>query len=237
MQGILNWLGNNIQIVIFLGFIALSVFGSIAKQLAEKKAERKIAMDRRRREMDALRTGGSVDDLDEPQDTSEAAQRQQRLAELAERRRQQLEELRKRRASAGTSAPPVPSAPPRSIPVPTPRPTPRPAPGAPTARPTPRPVPTARPTPPRPMPGPSSIPSPQPATQRRRSGKPEPSRREMPAPSAAITEGAIGSSGNDRQTKSHPLGVLKGMNNFELRRAIVLSEVLAPPVSERTGDR
>lgn len=247
----MQWIVNNSQFLIFAVVILFSILGTVGKKLKEKQDERQVSMERRRREAERLRTG-RVEEPNEPDQASAAAERQRRLDQLAESRRRQLEELRRRRAAAaaGTAAPSTATTQtPTAAPAP-PRPAPRPA-----QRPTPSRPPQqapARSPAPRPRPTPQSRPTPTPAqrAQQRQeraslSRAPElantPKKRpvaETPAPSRR--PGAVSSRGDAAErTMPAPAGQLgtlsslRGLSRAELRRAIILTEVLAPPVSER----
>ncbi|MFG0304921.1 MAG: hypothetical protein ACF8Q5_01765 [Phycisphaerales bacterium JB040] len=87
---------NNPQIVLFFVIIGISVLGSVGKKLSEIKQARAIQQERQRRMNEAMRTGRPVPDPSEEQ-AAEVEARKQRLAELQKRREAQLEELRKRR--------------------------------------------------------------------------------------------------------------------------------------------
>lgn len=87
---------NNPQIVLFFVIIGISILGSVGKKLNEVKQARAIQQERQRRMNEAMRTGRPVPDPSDEQ-AAEVEARKQRLAELQKRREAQLEELRKRR--------------------------------------------------------------------------------------------------------------------------------------------
>jgi hypothetical protein len=121
-----NW-QNLLQIAPFAVLIGFSLLNWLVRKLREQAELKKIEAERRRREVEALRTGRGGG---EPSPTAVAEARQEgaatqsdaqaraRLEELAARRRAQLEELRRRQqqrrtGATGTTAPqgPTPQAP------------------------------------------------------------------------------------------------------------------------------
>lgn len=90
-----NW----IQFAIVALFVGMSVFGWVMRQLAEIKAKREVQQQRLRAQQEALRTGRSAESETEAEAAAAAAAAQaeaERRAALAEQRRQRLEELRRR---------------------------------------------------------------------------------------------------------------------------------------------
>ncbi|MGD9790323.1 MAG: hypothetical protein AB7Q00_01295 [Phycisphaerales bacterium] len=126
MKQLLQYLSSlNPKVIIWIIIIGFSIGGTILKKVAEHKARRKLIIERERRELERLRTGGR-DDADttlsgRPAPTiatmstggtpSQPASRS--LEDIAARRQARLEELRRRRAAeiAGTSARVPPSNP------------------------------------------------------------------------------------------------------------------------------
>ncbi len=104
----MNWLMNNIQILIFLLIIGSSVFGWVMKQLREQAELKRIENERHRRKREELRTGqvqdepGAVPVLTRTPARVAPAQPtaagRTRLEEIALKRQAQIAELRRRRA-------------------------------------------------------------------------------------------------------------------------------------------
>ncbi len=283
----------NPKTIFWILFVAFSVGGWILKRVNEHKARRKLIIERERRELERLRTGGR-DDADTTlsgrpaptiatmsSDGSPAQPTSRSLEDIAARRQARLEELRRRRAAelAGASAR-VPSS------VPTPAPTSAP----PTRTPSiPPPVPTQtqiqRPVPthaPRPVRMPSRIPgSPGPTVPPSRTPPPtyapptpvqrrqpqRPARPSAPLPQPMSDEAyALTSDLGDhftRASQTHVDPAAKapheepdahklrrridrpglssarrtkptfGVSTRDLRKAIILREVLGPPIAEQ----
>lgn len=250
------------QLLVPFAIVAFSVLGSVAKQVQERRAARTAMQERQRRQMEALRTGRSEDEPERARASAPAASpeaaRQRRLQELAERRRAQLEEIRKRQLSgtpvpapttiARTSTParPRPAAPSRPMPAPA-RPVPRPP--VPAQRvPTPR-APAHRPQPQRPQPvrptaqqqgsRPTIVPSPRP-TAASTTGVTQVPDRLYSAADAPVSRTEVGAGAADVLRAApapgkHLFGSrgLVGVSADDLRRAIVLREVLGAPVALR----
>ncbi len=255
----MNWLLNNAQILIFLVIIGSSVFGWIFKQLREQAELKRIEHERERRKLEQLRTG-RVDEPDRPiaaqtrvstpqapspspaAPTTTGAGRV-RLEEIAARRQAQLAELRRRRAeqlaraqSGGQSVPPQAQ---RQA-QPGRQPAARPAPAQPAARP---PVarqprgkisraPLSQGNPPR---------APQaPMPSRRRRAKDQPVHESVEQHHLDVSiddrhlEASFGSGAGSRPAAKSPAGDLRAMlQGSHIRDAILLSEILAPPVTMR----
>lgn len=251
---------NNVQLIVILLVVGFSFFNWLMKTLREQaKKNREIAR-RRAAEDDALRTGrvGSQSDgqgmsvgggrgavLSQPPDFEPPAPtldtEANRLAELARKRQELIAELR-RRQQGGQSAPP----PPRPVAPPAP---PQPAEVRrgqmmPTTR-------VAMPTRPKasvyahatPQPKPQGIPAPKQRTAKAVRQEPgaldtgESTTHRMVLPeaaamSAALTRGepAIGGTG---ARSALGASLLPRMTTEELRRAVVLQEVLSTPVGMR----
>lgn len=232
-----NWfqqLIGNPQLLVFLAVIAFSVLGTVAKKVQEEKAKREMLRRRQQMELEALRTGrptGATVAVPAPrQAPAQAAQQsaqKQRLDEIAARRKAQLEELRRRQQAGGgaaTAQRPGPQAPPT-----------RPVPARPTAS---APARTSAPKPPqtRPQQRPTARP---PQSREQRPSGPRgslPVAAPIPAPAHAALAAFPGAPRTpDGQQDMARVAHLRGLSRAELRRAFVLSEVLAPPVSQREG--
>jgi hypothetical protein len=225
-----QWI-NLIVIALIVGFSALSW---LARKLQEQAARKRALEEIERRRAELLRTGKDPGVVVEPVLSAQEA----RLQEIAARRQAQLQELRRRaqmrQQQGGSVTARVPGLPPRaSTPVPVPMP--RPAPS-------PRPVPIARP----PAPAPPRTPS---------RGPVEPARRPRSAPPAAVPRPArpaairpaprpevIGESHAERLVPDVPLEPPRpkaGHRRWsprsaaEWRRAVVLAEILGPPVGRK----
>jgi hypothetical protein len=96
-----NWWFQLVVIVLALGS---GVIGTIFKKLQEQAAKKRVQDELMRREVERLRTGRDPDRED-----ASSAERARREAEVARRRKAQLEELRRRAAQRGASAGPAPT--------------------------------------------------------------------------------------------------------------------------------
>lgn len=213
-----------IKLIFFLivfGFSFLSwVFRKLQEQAAKKKARDAVE----RRKLESLRTGRTISEpVAVPTDPAEAARQEaaKRRAQIEELRRRQQERVRQQ--AAAKTAPPTarPSTPPRDRPVARPLPPIVKIPGStgptvPQTRPLPTPKP-ARPAPKRPV-------------AKRPEPKPEPRRiaapltTQQPAPTAPAPAGPAGVSGAQPDRPRTPA---------DWRRAIIMNEILSPPVSVR----
>jgi len=246
MNQLFNWLKANPQALVIFLVALFSVLGTVVKQIQEKKEARRIQQERERRKRDALRTGRVEPAASPPSPAANPeAARQRRLQELAERRRAQLEEIRRRQQAtpapppapatrptpiARTGAPvrPRPQAPARPMPAPA-RPAPRPqAPVArtPVQRQQPTRAPVARQAPAR-VARPTAPVSKQPGARQR------PPARATAATTAPITRTEVGAVPTATPRARSSVGSRLFSGRSDLRRAIVLSEVLGPPVSLR----
>ncbi len=246
-----NWLnGNIIQILIVLLFVGSSFFGWVVKEL-QKQAERKrMEAEIQRRRTEALRTG-RVEAETKPAapartTASQTPAQPASLEEIAARRQAQLDELRRRRAqqAAQQAARQRAQASAQA--------------GAPAGRPQTQPVPVQRRTPAPPQRSPR-----QPQATRPQAGTTQgglrpvqaPTRpRQAPAPVAApkrrrpqperVTEHVQDHGFDELSAKARPAFVHHDsalmsaviparLTHADMRRAIVLSEILAPPVSMR----
>ncbi|MEO0513143.1 MAG: hypothetical protein AAF108_09650 [Planctomycetota bacterium] len=226
---------NYIQLILVFLVVGSGAVKWIIQRLQEQAAVKKAEQARARARAEALRTGRmepnpeqqAAEQLSRGQPSSEQAVRD-RLAELAERRRRQIEAMRRQQGpTATTAAPPQastssPQAP--SAPIPTqsvPRPFPSPRPGRDQA----------------PPPQQSQVADRGPRPPRRRvrtvelPAEPTPTRRVRPAPPPAsskasrrVTPAPEPEAVRSRITRPTPA---------ELRRVIVLKEVLDPPIALR----
>lgn len=98
----IQWILNNLQLLIIVAVAGFSVLSWVARRLAEKAEERRQLHERERRRLEALRTG-RVEPQDEPAGPPTApvaVTPEQRLAEIARRR----EEMRRRMEQAAARA-------------------------------------------------------------------------------------------------------------------------------------
>lgn len=261
MPAWLQQLLQNGKFWIFAIAIGFSIFRAVFKSLEKKAKERQIKLDRERRELEALRTGrptelssphsmpGPSPLLTQPSSPtpppSQASAREQ-LEALAAKRRAAIDELQRRRAAAGGSSstpPPQPTTPEQvlatilGIPThssPKPAPThrqrsPQPKPSIPAQRSSPKP-PRDRRKQPQDYAAPIPVERPRPAkVVPRVQEEPEPPRQnflaETPAPTTAAPETLS-------PTRADPLG-LHALTRGDLRRAMVLREVMDPPLALR----
>lgn len=224
-------------------FVLVGLFGALGRLwgwLQHERARRLAAQARERQATEALRRGQPVEFQSEPAQpaaTDPAARQkslqEQRAAQLRALQQKRLAELRARRqaqqqGAARRPTPPVRPEPPQR-PAPAkpsaPRPAPRPRPAEPARR-----SPVARPTPP-------LFPSP-PAT---------PARAVPPAVSAgAVPVEATEIGGPAPAVNAYQLPAARAAGagfaallgpGMDLRRAVMLTEVLGPPVAERDPDQ
>lgn len=128
----MNNFGGLLQILVFVLVIAGPVIGGIAKKAKAHAEQKRREADRERRKMQALRTGQPIVEAERDERQSAEAVRRAKLEELQRRRQAQIEELRRRhreaqaaqqaRASASQTRAPMkggqPGRPMRSIPSP-----------------------------------------------------------------------------------------------------------------------
>lgn len=258
MNQILNWLQGHISVLVYIGVLLFPAIVAVGKKLQEQKETRRVTQERERRRHEVLRTGrANTPEPAAPRPAlSPAAARQQRLQELAEKRRAQLEEIRRRREgapAARTSAPPRPNAPSRPTARPqAPRPSPQPQQRTSAQRPQARPAPPRPTTPVQRAPArrPQPVPRAQPSIGVRRAPRPAPSpaigaeRRDVASLSSATEAPVHRTEVGSRAARalrespapgSHLFGSrgASGIGRLDLRRAIVLAELLGPPVSMR----
>lgn len=110
----LQWIGNNIQLIIFVLVFAAPAIGKILKSMSEARQKRQAKIDRERAEIDALRTGGRVEAVNRPLAEPSANEMAQRAAEA---RRRQAEAAQRAAAARKTPAPTTMGAPGRGAPM------------------------------------------------------------------------------------------------------------------------
>lgn len=110
----LQWIGNNIQLIIFVLVFAAPAIGKILKSMSEARQKRQAKIDRERAEIDALRTGGRVEAVNRPLAEPSANEMAQRAAEA---RRRQAEAAQRAAAARKTPAPTTMGAPGRGTPM------------------------------------------------------------------------------------------------------------------------
>ncbi len=261
MPGWLQQLLQNGKFWIFAIAIGFSLLRAVLKSLEKKAKERQIKLERERRELEALRTGrptelssphslrGPSPVLSQPSSPtappSQASAREQ-LEALAAKRRAAIDELQRRRAAAGGSSsppPPQPTTPEQVLATIL---------GIPTQS-SPKPAPTHRQRSPQPKPSiPAQRSSPKPPRDRRRQTqdhaapipveRPRPTKvvtpvQEAPEPPrrSILTEAPPASTPapeTPSPTRADPLG-LHALTRGDLRRALVLREVMDPPLALR----
>ncbi len=222
MGGFFNWLSNNGQLVVIIGFFALSAFGGVARWLQEQAAKKKAEAERRRKIEAQLRTGRAEPTATQPSasSSSPAPQPETDAPEtFAERRRRQIEEMRRRQEAAERQR--------RTAQQRRPMPTAE----------APQPVPQT----PEPVLVPPSAPVPSQSRVRRRTPTPSSQPRAKEA-SPEIESLAAAFERRERLERSsegtspttRALGGLgPGLDRQSLRKAVVLAEVLASPVALR----
>ncbi len=110
----LQWIGNNIQLIIFVLVFAAPAIGKIIKSMSDARQKRQAKIDRERAEIDALRTGGRVETVNRPLAEPSANEMAQRAAEA---RRRQAEAAQRAAAARKTPAPTTMGAPGRGAPM------------------------------------------------------------------------------------------------------------------------
>ncbi len=239
----LNYLLNILANPLFY-FVLVGLFGALGRLwgwLQHERSRRLAAQARERQATEALRRGQPVDfqtEIAQPAATDPAARQralqEQRAAQLRALQQKRLAELRARRqaqqqGTAKRPTPPVrPEPPQRGAPAPakpaSPRPAPRPRPAEPARRPPARPTPPLFPTAPTPPvravpPAVSAGAVPVEATE---IGGPAPAANAYQLPAARVAGAGF--------------AALLGPG-MDLRRAVLLTEVLGPPVAERDPDQ
>ena len=235
----MNLNANTIQILIVALFILAPAIKGVANWLQQQAAKNKAELERKRRTDETLRTGRSSSPEPAPSRSAAPAAGPGDAdpdESFAARRRRQLEELRRREAAArqqretasrqGGGSPgqvlaPTPGRPPGSI-------------GG-------------------PLPGsaagqggvifipdPASRPSPERSS---RTPQPQPTRLAAPTPappiapvrsSSRVTLSPLSEAPTARKLSVPVLGG-RSLSRAELRQAVVLSEILAPPIASRSG--
>lgn len=248
-SGVSQWLQQNSRLLFALLFLTVGFFNWLIRTLAKQAAEKKSRDRRQEAETEALRTGRPMAINDAVTPELSAARR---LEELAERRRQQLDELRRRAAAkVGMGAP--------SDPPPADR-TPRPA-AASSSRPTPQP-PARRTGPINPQQATARAEAKHAADLESRRVQDARTRREGERQQRATEQKKAGASArvqaqdrasaadasrledaDDERRQSYDAiptrattGSVRIAGASEWRRAMVLREVLGPPVSMRESD-
>ena len=255
----LQWISNNLSTIIFFLFIFSSVIGAVLRKLSEHKQEKAREQERRRRYAEAMRTGrvsasgefeGETVQMPSESGPTMREDPRDRLRRLAEQRKAEIEAMRQRRAGSGGAG--------RGGSVAQPRPTM--APGSPAAGRGSQPSQSSsgRNLPPR---------RPSPTVQRQAGGRPKESPRAASKPlnktaepltpidlggdtgkpgaaelaQALMTPGGVATGGGVGRRGTAGSGraraVTRGLSRGELRRAIILKEVLDSPIAlrETTG--
>lgn len=199
----MQWIMNNIQLVVFALVIASSILGPIFKWLGDKRQQLRRENERKRRELEELRTGR----VEQTGPTAEQIERmiaEQMAAQQAEMLRQRAEQAEARRRAAQKRAEVQ-------------------------AR---KAAQAAQVTQPRPQASPATTGSQTYAQAIAKTASPM-------LPIEALSAREIGSQRRATVSRRGPGGVILGrLGPGELRRAIILTEVLGPPVSLReTMDR
>lgn len=107
-SSILQWIGNNLQIIIFVLVFAAPAIGKVLKNMSEARQKRLAKLERERAEIDALRTGGRLEPVNRPLAEPSANQRAQRAAE---ERRRQAEAAQRAAAGRRNPSPTISTAP------------------------------------------------------------------------------------------------------------------------------
>lgn len=211
-----NW-NQLFPLLVFLFFVVLPGLARMYQALKEQAAVRERELARRQQAQDAIRTGRPPVAPTTPASAKPAASR---LEEVMARRRAQLEEMR-RRAQAGPSPTDRTPTSVRQIP--------------PTARaPQPQPARTARTIPPQRLPVPQRkrLPAPRPEAAARPI-RPQPDvQPELPQTSVATLHSQVASESVDRPS---PKEEFRNLSRAELRRAVILKELLSPPLALRSN--
>lgn len=249
-SSILQWIGNNLNLIIFILVFAAPAIGKILKSMSEARQKRQAKIDRERAEIDALRTGGRVETVNRPLAQPSANELAQRAAEA---RRRQAEAAQRAAAARSSPAPTTMGAPGRGTPMRTRQVR---LPGGIVLE-----VPDESPestTPPvAPSQNQSQSQSQSQAQRARRDKKQRPPQRTQPVPASIVPEaapiaayaqaapttsaeafgkvGAIAPRAMAPATKSRGSVMFMGQQatRDQLRKAIVLAEVFGKPASER----
>ena len=204
-----QWIGNNLNWLIYVFVLVITVMSSIGKWLQQEAAKRQAEAQRRRQLETQLRTGRSEPEQASQRPSESEAERQETFAE---RRRRQIEELKRRQEAAQRQR----EAAQQGRSQPTPRTT---AQQQTTQQQAPRRqrADTDRPTVPTVVAAQGDI-------------------AEVPAEVESLAKKFERQTRAARARKAPPVkrvGVGPGLDRASLRRAIVMAEVLAPPVALR----
>ncbi len=233
----LNAILSNPRLIIALLVVLGPVLGRIIKVSSEAARKRREAIERDRRQLEGLRTGAMPQPEERAPTLSTPAQSptprtattaRQELEQMAARRRAQIEAAR----AARLGAPPRPN----------------PTPPAPTVQPAPRPVASVQPGPgvqTVQLPGgfvlevPRAEPQ-QPSPQRRQDRRQRPAKAQTPqapappatpsVPPTPVVSPSRRAPTSARRLLTGPRGALSAL---DLRRAVIMQEILGPPVSSR----
>lgn len=102
---VLNFLQNNVQLIVVLLLMSFSALGFVFRKLMEYRQKRQHHQNVRLAEIERLRTGRAVEPASEHAAPPPMTPQQARAAEIAARRQAQLEELRRRRQGKGAPFP------------------------------------------------------------------------------------------------------------------------------------
>ncbi|HHN77926.1 MAG TPA: hypothetical protein ENK11_04525 [Phycisphaerales bacterium] len=110
----MNNIGSLLQIIVFIAVITGPVIGNIAKKVKEQADQRRLEAERERRKIEAIRRGQPVEQSASAErapsarrDESSAAAKRAKLEALQKRRREQIEELRRRMRESQTGQRPA----------------------------------------------------------------------------------------------------------------------------------
>jgi FtsZ-interacting cell division protein ZipA len=214
----MQWISNNLNWLIYVVIFVIPVLSSVGKWIQQQAAKKQAEAERRRRADAQLRTGrpDASETVSRPAPSPASRDDRDPPETFADRRRRQIEELKRRQEAAQRQR----DAAQRTSPAPTPAPTPT----------------AGR----------------RPVERRRAQPSSEPIASAAPsvaAPSAEIEtlaakfEREAGAQRAAAQAKrkpaqqAGPLRVGPGLDRATLRNAVVLAEVLAPPVGLRDGSQ
>ena len=193
----MQWFIQNAQILI-IGFVVLSsILGPLFKWLGEKRQQLRQENERKRRELDEMRTGRVEPQGPTPEEVEEMIS-QQLAAQRAEMLRQRAEQAEARRRAAQQRA----EAQARAQ--------------------------QAQPQPPRS----------QPVFQNQPQAQPQVGPAPMPVHDLGSLGAVVGARPRRGRTATRPSAAIVGkLGPEELRKAIVLTEILGPPLALRTDER
>lgn len=228
----MNWLSNNwpmlLQLLVLFGAAGAGAIGWVYNQLKQQSELRRAKADRERRELEVLRTGRSPDEAKRRAEAEQRTVAQRRLEQIAAQRRAQLEELNRRRQQQRRT--PVQTGPHTQTQTRVPQP-PRMPPGVRDPR---------MPMPPGQFP-PGQFPQGvTPPPRRRGRAKPTSPMQPVQPPPPAVPAPRVPARATSHGLSGSVLGALMGGSSADraraLREAIILTEVLGKPVSERDRD-